>query len=177
MLGWIFLPVYLSSGVHTLPEYMSKRFGGHRIRVYLSILSLILYIFTKISVSQVLFSFFVVVEKQRIEKQELYSNKTGESVFGRGVHQDSSRLGSRLLGTVRIEHDCVLHNRRRPNCRHLHGHDSSNHYDHRWTHSHGHLVRQNRLLLQPSLCCLHASRPRVSPQLVRNQSLPKVWTT
>lgn len=51
ILGWVFLPVFLSSGVHTLPEYMNKRFGGNRIRVYLSVLSLILYIFTKISVS------------------------------------------------------------------------------------------------------------------------------
>ncbi|XP_071486105.1 sodium/myo-inositol cotransporter-like [Diadema antillarum] len=50
LLGWIFLPVYIASGVSTLPEYMSKRFGGQRIRVYLAILSLILYIFTKISV-------------------------------------------------------------------------------------------------------------------------------
>ena len=37
--------------VGTLPEFMQKRFGGSRIQVYLAILSLILYIFTKISVS------------------------------------------------------------------------------------------------------------------------------
>lgn len=34
-----------------MPEYLKKRFGGQRIRVYLSVLSLFLYIFTKISVS------------------------------------------------------------------------------------------------------------------------------
>ena len=35
----------------TLPqEYMKKRFGGERIRIYLAVLSLVLYIFTKISV-------------------------------------------------------------------------------------------------------------------------------
>ena len=51
LLGWIFLPVYIASGVATLPEYMNKRFGGTRIRIYLSVLSLVLYIFTKISVS------------------------------------------------------------------------------------------------------------------------------
>jgi len=51
LLGWVFLPVYIASGVATLPEYMNKRFGGNRIRVYLSFLSLILYIFTKISVN------------------------------------------------------------------------------------------------------------------------------
>jgi SSS family transporter len=51
ILGWVFLPVFIASSVTTLPEYMNKRFGGNRIRVYLSILSLILYIFTKISVN------------------------------------------------------------------------------------------------------------------------------
>lgn len=35
----------------TLPEYIQKRFGGQRIRMYLSVLSLMLSVFTKISVS------------------------------------------------------------------------------------------------------------------------------
>uniref|UniRef100_A0A3P8XT28 Solute carrier family 5 member 9 n=2 Tax=Esox lucius TaxID=8010 RepID=A0A3P8XT28_ESOLU len=48
-LGWIFVPVYISAGVVTMPEYLKKRFGGQRIRIYMSVLSLILYIFTKIS--------------------------------------------------------------------------------------------------------------------------------
>ncbi|XP_022083329.1 sodium/glucose cotransporter 4-like isoform X4 [Acanthaster planci] len=51
LLGWVFLPVFIASGVYTLPEYMRKRFGGQRIRVYLAMLSLVLYIFTKISVN------------------------------------------------------------------------------------------------------------------------------
>lgn len=50
LLGWIFIPVYIRSGVYTMPEYLSKRFGGHRIQIYFAILSLILYIFTKLSV-------------------------------------------------------------------------------------------------------------------------------
>jgi Sodium:solute symporter family len=33
-----------------MPEYMSKRFGGQRLRVYFALLSLVLYIFTKCSV-------------------------------------------------------------------------------------------------------------------------------
>merc|ERR1712051_99295 len=49
MLGWLFVPVYMSSGVFTMPEYLRKRFGGQRIRLYLSFLTLLLYIFTKIS--------------------------------------------------------------------------------------------------------------------------------
>uniref|UniRef100_A0A1I8J4G9 Sodium/glucose cotransporter 4 n=1 Tax=Macrostomum lignano TaxID=282301 RepID=A0A1I8J4G9_9PLAT len=49
LLGWVFVPVYISSGVFTMPEYLKKRFGGQRIRIYLSCLTLILYIFTKVS--------------------------------------------------------------------------------------------------------------------------------
>lgn len=49
ILGWIFVPVYIASGVYTMPEYLRKRFGGERIRIYLSVLAILLYIFTKIS--------------------------------------------------------------------------------------------------------------------------------
>ncbi|XP_059510073.1 sodium/mannose cotransporter SLC5A10 isoform X3 [Stegostoma tigrinum] len=49
MLAWIFVPVYISSGIVTMPEYLQKRFGGERIRMYLSALSLLLSVFTKIS--------------------------------------------------------------------------------------------------------------------------------
>ncbi|NWY02957.1 SC5AA protein, partial [Nothoprocta ornata] len=48
-LAWVFVPVYVSAGVVTMPEYLQKRFGGERIRMYLSGLSLLLSIFTKIS--------------------------------------------------------------------------------------------------------------------------------
>lgn len=34
-----------------MPEYIQKRYGGQRIRMYLSVLSLLLSVFTKISVS------------------------------------------------------------------------------------------------------------------------------
>lgn len=49
MLGWCFVPVYMASEVYTMPEYMRKRFGGQRIRVYLAAVTLLLYVFTKIS--------------------------------------------------------------------------------------------------------------------------------
>ncbi|XP_042236087.1 sodium/glucose cotransporter 4-like [Homarus americanus] len=45
--------------VCTVPEYMSKRFGGQRIQVYLALLSLVLYIFTKISVDLYSGSLFI----------------------------------------------------------------------------------------------------------------------
>ncbi|XP_053326317.1 sodium/glucose cotransporter 1 [Spea bombifrons] len=48
-LGWVFVPIYVKAGVVTMPEYLRKRFGGDRIRIYLSVLSLLLYVFTKIS--------------------------------------------------------------------------------------------------------------------------------
>ncbi|NXD01013.1 SC5AA protein, partial [Certhia familiaris] len=48
-LAWVFVPVYISSGIVTIPEYLQRRFGGERIRMYLSSLSLLLSIFTKIS--------------------------------------------------------------------------------------------------------------------------------
>nr|XP_061790849.1 sodium/glucose cotransporter 4-like [Nerophis lumbriciformis] len=48
-LGWIFVPVYVAAGVVTMPEYLAKRFGGRRIQMYMSVLSLVLYIFTKLS--------------------------------------------------------------------------------------------------------------------------------
>ncbi|NXA57894.1 SC5AA protein, partial [Mohoua ochrocephala] len=48
-LAWVFVPVYISSGIVTMPEYLQQRFGGERIRIYLSSLSLLLSIFTKIS--------------------------------------------------------------------------------------------------------------------------------
>lgn len=50
LLGWVFIPVYIHSGVFTMPEYLSKRYGGRRLKVYFAVLSLVLYIFTKLSV-------------------------------------------------------------------------------------------------------------------------------
>ncbi|XP_026119514.1 sodium/myo-inositol cotransporter-like [Carassius auratus] len=50
LLGWVFIPVYIHSGVYTMPEYLSKRFGGKRLKVFFAFLTLLLYIFTKLSV-------------------------------------------------------------------------------------------------------------------------------
>lgn len=50
LLGWVFIPVYIQSGVYTMPEYLAKRYGGKRLQVYFAVLSLALYIFTKLSV-------------------------------------------------------------------------------------------------------------------------------
>ncbi|CAF2817151.1 unnamed protein product [Rotaria sp. Silwood2] len=50
VLGWLFVPVYTKAEVFTMPQYLKMRFGGDRIRIYLTCLALMLSIFTKISV-------------------------------------------------------------------------------------------------------------------------------
>uniref|UniRef100_A0A8C6P7U9 Sodium/myo-inositol cotransporter 2 n=1 Tax=Nothobranchius furzeri TaxID=105023 RepID=A0A8C6P7U9_NOTFU len=40
LLGWLFLPIYISSGVTTMPEYLQRRFGGRRTQLFIAVLSL-----------------------------------------------------------------------------------------------------------------------------------------
>lgn len=50
ILAWFFIPFYYSSGVFTMPEFLERRFDA-RSRWILSIISLIAYVFTKVSVT------------------------------------------------------------------------------------------------------------------------------
>ena len=50
LLGWVFLPFYARSGVFTMPEFLEKRFNATA-RWILSWISILGYIFTKVSVS------------------------------------------------------------------------------------------------------------------------------
>ncbi|MBW1790747.1 MAG: sodium/solute symporter, partial [Deltaproteobacteria bacterium] len=50
MLGWVFVPFYKRSGVYTMPEFLEKRFNP-KARWILSIVSLVAYVFTKVSVT------------------------------------------------------------------------------------------------------------------------------
>ncbi|MDP3831740.1 MAG: sodium/solute symporter, partial [Ignavibacteriaceae bacterium] len=50
LLGWLFTPFYLKSGVFTIPEFIEKRYNSTA-RYYLSIVSIFAYIFTKVSIS------------------------------------------------------------------------------------------------------------------------------
>lgn len=50
LLGWLFAPFYLRTGVFTMPEFLEKRYGK-ACRTYLSTVSLIAYVFTKVSVA------------------------------------------------------------------------------------------------------------------------------
>ena len=50
LLGWLFLPFYVRSGVFTMPEFLEKRFGP-KARWFLSLFSLVAYVLTKVSVT------------------------------------------------------------------------------------------------------------------------------
>ncbi len=50
LLGWLFVPFYIRLGVFTMPEFLETRYNSH-CRTYLSAVSLIAYVFTKISVA------------------------------------------------------------------------------------------------------------------------------
>jgi solute:Na+ symporter, SSS family len=49
LLGWVFVPFYLRSNVFTMPEFLERRFN-RSCATYLASISIIAYIFTKISV-------------------------------------------------------------------------------------------------------------------------------
>ena len=48
LFGWVFVPFYLRSGVFTMPEFLEKRYSP-ACRNYLSVVSILAYIITKIS--------------------------------------------------------------------------------------------------------------------------------
>src|SRR5690606_14727038 len=50
LLGWLFVPFYVSSGVFTMPEFLERRFSAGA-RTYLAAVSIVAYILTKISVT------------------------------------------------------------------------------------------------------------------------------
>lgn len=50
LLGWIFVPIYYRTGVFTMPEFLERRFNA-KSRWVLSIVSLVAYVFTKVSVT------------------------------------------------------------------------------------------------------------------------------
>ena len=50
MLAWVFVPFYYRAGVFTMPEFLEKRFDS-RSRWVLSVVSLVAYVLTKVSVT------------------------------------------------------------------------------------------------------------------------------
>jgi SSS family solute:Na+ symporter len=60
LLGWVFVPFYLRSNVFTMPEFLERRFNRN-CATYLATISVIAYIFTKISVH--LYAAAIVLER------------------------------------------------------------------------------------------------------------------
>jgi solute:Na+ symporter, SSS family len=60
ILGWVFVPFYLRSNVFTMPEFLERRYGRSS-SVYLASISILSYIFTKISVH--LYAAAIVLEQ------------------------------------------------------------------------------------------------------------------
>jgi solute:Na+ symporter, SSS family len=50
LLGWLFVPFYARSGVFTMPEFLERRYNSQS-RSFLSIISLVSYILTKVAVT------------------------------------------------------------------------------------------------------------------------------
>ena len=50
LLGWLFVPFYLRSGVYTMPEFLERRYNPAS-RWYLTTVSIVAYVLTKISVT------------------------------------------------------------------------------------------------------------------------------
>jgi solute:Na+ symporter, SSS family len=50
LLGWVFVPFYLRSGVFTMPEFLERRYSPAA-RWYLALISIVAYVLTKISVT------------------------------------------------------------------------------------------------------------------------------
>jgi SSS family solute:Na+ symporter len=50
LLGWLFVPFYLRSGVYTMPEFLERRYNSAS-RWYLTTVSIVAYVLTKISVT------------------------------------------------------------------------------------------------------------------------------
>ena len=58
-LGYFFVPVYLSSNIVTIPDYLARRLGGERLQIYLTIVTLTMYILTITSANLFAGSIFI----------------------------------------------------------------------------------------------------------------------
>ncbi len=79
MLAGLFVPFYYKSGVQTIPEFLEKRFGA-RTRWVLSLVSLVAYIFTKVSVT--VFAGAIVFKALLPEVAMAFGGEAGGLKFG-----------------------------------------------------------------------------------------------
>lgn len=64
LFGWVFVPFYMRTGVYTMPDFLEKRYS-QACRNYLSIVSILAYIITKISL--IIFAGALVFEVLNIQ--------------------------------------------------------------------------------------------------------------
>ncbi|MCB9303349.1 MAG: sodium/solute symporter [Lewinellaceae bacterium] len=64
LLGWVFVPFYIKSGVFTMPEFLERRYSPAA-RNYLSVVSILAYVLTKISIT--IFAGALVFEVMGVE--------------------------------------------------------------------------------------------------------------
>src|SRR5258708_8612653 len=88
LLGWVFVPFYLRSNVFTMPEFLERRFN-RQCAVYLAAISIIAYIFTKISGQ--LYAASVVLE--RVAGWKLWQTAVG-LVIATGIYTVAGGLAS-----------------------------------------------------------------------------------
>jgi SSS family solute:Na+ symporter len=74
ILGWVFVPFYARSGVFTMPEFLERRYNA-KSRSFLSIISLVSYVLTKVAVTVyaggVVFKDVFNIEYVRIFNQQI----------------------------------------------------------------------------------------------------------
>ena len=139
LLGWVFVPFYLRSNVFTMPEFLERRFNRN-CATYLALISIIAYIFTKISVH--LYAAAIVLE--------------------RVVGWNQWTAAIILVDRHRHLHDC-----RGPRRSHLHRHGADTDSARRRDGTHVHRLGQSRRLLRdcaprcPPATSTWSSRPAI----------------
>src|SRR5712671_5295012 len=96
ILGWVFVPFYLRSNVFTMPEFLERRFN-RQCAVYLAAISIIAYIFTKISVQ--LYAASVVLE--RVAGWSLWKTAV-VLVIATGIYTDTVQTLILITGAVAL---------------------------------------------------------------------------
>ncbi len=107
LLGWVFVPLYLRSGVSTMPEFLERRYGKSS-RIFLTTVSIVAYMLTKVSVTifaggvllkQVVGWEFATSAVTLVVIAALYAVAGG---LGTIVHVDIAQAGVLLLGVAAL---------------------------------------------------------------------------
>ena len=101
LLAWVFVPFYYRAGVFTMPEFLERRFDA-RSRWVLSIVSLIAYIFTKVSVTVYAGAIVFRIDGgvELIVAADTRRNRVAVAPFG-GLIRSTFPVGSRAVLALR----------------------------------------------------------------------------